>query len=1451
MLPCKCSFKKFIFVFIVIVFLQNKIFSACPCTTTAPTNYWTNCNGDGLWTTAGNWSTGAIPVSSDNVIFDGAYCTNSNNNCTFNIAATTTVSTFTINANYTGTITQSTEQRFIVTNGTTINSGTLIGLNSGNVAGRWDFQGAFTLNGGTFRPNTARTNFRNSITINGGTVDPRTGLIRISPAFMATINFNNASGAAVAFYNLEVLDVGASATINFQGSDISFNDFTLSFTGSGSAGIFTLANGNVTINGNFISTTNTGNNITINKSSGGSTGKVILKGNLTYVHTGTNSGGDCTIVFQGSSAQTITKTNSGGGYFCSLDIDNSSGVTLLTNNIGISSDLTITNGTFTLGTLQTNRVSSGGTLTTLANGTLACGGTSGGPEATNNYPANFTTHSHSGTVHFNSASAQTIPASTSSITYKNLILSSSAKTLGSSATISGNLTINSSASFSANNLDMSVGGNWANDNSFTAGTATVTMNGSSLQTISGSATTTFNNLTISNTTSPISVGASTNFNVNGTLTLNSSATLSPNATIIVGGSGTLTGNGKASATRIASTPDFLTQYTISNKTYTNLTIDYSGAGAQTINLLSYGNLSLSTSGTKTFQAGTTNISGSFSISGTATGDVTTNSSTINFNGSTSQTITAFNYYNLTSSSSGARVLASSGTIGIANVFTPGTNSYTITGSTMDFNAGGSQTIPIANYNNLTLSNSGTKTFTSGTTGIAGVISLSGTATADATTNSSTIDYNGSSSQTISAINFYNLSSSSTGARVLASSGSIGVANVFTPGTNSYTIAGSTLDFNGSGSQTIPAFNYNNLTSSGSGSRTLASSGSIGVAGTFTPGTNSFTITGSTIDFNGSGSQTIPAFNYNNLTSSSTGTRILASSGIIGIANTFNPGTNVFTSTGSTFSFNGTGGAQAIPAFTFNHLTIDNSSGVSLSAHVSIKGTLSLTSGIFSTAGQVFTLVSDAMATARIGEIGGGSISGNITIQRYITGNDGWRMIGAPVGYSAAGKGDIEDWNSEFTMSGFTGTEQSTSPFVSVLTYNESVAGVKNQGFETPSNTSDPLVQGQGYMVWIGDALGASISKTIDLTGPAYTGALSLPITYNDDPLVGVADDGWNLLCNLFPSSIDWDVDDGSGWTRTFMDYTKYTWDDAAQNYKFYLKGGGGGSDGSRYIASKQGFWVHADGGGVPVLAMDERVKSSNDVAFLKQTPPGEIILKLIIESQNGYSDETSIRFANGAHSFFEGNADAYKLFSFSSLPPQISSIIDDSVDLCLNTLPDLTETKIIPIRVITPNPGYCNIKISGIENVPSDYCILMEDKLNGSVTDFRSQNSLNFYLSDTPGFIRFSLHLVKSDSISCSEYLTSLSEINNNNPENFIFISYSKGETFVNFDFPSPASVYISVFNITGQKIKEEKNYSAYKNSYSVDLKNFTPGTYFLVASSTKPFLHFASKVVYLGDTFD
>jgi hypothetical protein len=82
--------------------------------------------------------------------------------------------------------------------------------------------------------------------------------------------------------------------------------------------------------------------------------------------------------------------------------------------------------------------------------------------------------------------------------------------------------------------------------------------------------------------------------------------------------------------------------------------------------------------------------------------------------------------------------------------------------------------------------------------------------------------------------------------------------------------------------------YNNLTISGArtiNTVALSASGTIGIAGVFNPSatftTGGYSTTGSTIDFNGvGGTQTIPRFNYNNVTCSN-GTKTQVTNLVIG------------------------------------------------------------------------------------------------------------------------------------------------------------------------------------------------------------------------------------------------------------------------------------------------------------------------------------------------------------------------------------------------------------------------------------------------------------------------------------------------------------------------------------------------------------------------------------------
>jgi hypothetical protein len=420
------------------------------------------------------------------------------------------------------------------------------------------------------------------------------------------------------------------------------------------------------------------------------------------------------------------------------------------------------------------------------------------------------------------------------------------------------------------------------------------------------------------------------------------------------------------------------------------TVSYNqGVANQNVAPGTYGNLTFNAQSKVLPNGFTVGIAGTFTTGGVA---ATITGSTVDFNGAGAQTIPLFAYNNLTSSNVGARTLAA-GTIGVAGTFTPGTNAYTITGNTMDFNGAGAQTVPAFNFNNLTVSNThGANSVTlvnGGTIGIAGTFTP-GTSTFITTGN--TVNFNGAGAQTIPAFNFNNLTVSNThgaNAVTLVNGGTIGVAGTFTPGTSTFTITSNTMNFNGAGVQTVPAFNFNNLTISnthGANAVTLVNGGSIGVAGTFTPGTSTFVIAGNTVNFNGAGAQTIPAFDFNDLTVSNThgaNAVTLVNGGTIGVAGTFTPGTSIFTIANNTMNFNGAG-AQTVAPFNYHHLTISGNRGgaaITLGAgNIGIAGTFtpSATNNTWVNTGNTIIFNGTSAQTIPAFDFFGGLTLSNIT-----------------------------------------------------------------------------------------------------------------------------------------------------------------------------------------------------------------------------------------------------------------------------------------------------------------------------------------------------------------------------------------------------------------------------------------------------------------------------------------
>ena len=437
---------------------------------------------------------------------------------------------------------------------------------------------------------------------------------------------------------------------------------------------------------------------------------------------------------------------------------------------------------------------------------------------------------------------------------------------------------------------------------------------------------------------------------------------------------------------------------------------------------------------------------------------------------------------------------------------------------------------------------------------------------------------------------------------------------------------------------------------------------------------------------------------------------------------------------TTVTFNGSS-PQAISgtSIDFYNMSIATGANVSLSSAQRLINTITLNgTGVFNTNNQ-FTLVSTATNTGNIATLGTpANFTGSITMQRYVSGAMGYRYIG-----SAVSGATLSNLTPELQIDGMTGGTNPTY-WCNVYTYNEAVAGVFANGWTAATNVTNAMTAGLGFAFYI---YSTNIPNTIDLTGTPNKGNQSFSLGYTSS---GNADDGWNLVSNPYPSTIDWDA--ASGWTRTnIQGNAYYAWNDAAQNYASYPAGGPGVNSGTRYIASSQGFMVHNNA--APVLNMTESVKSSTNPTpqFWKATgvnmSPQALRIKLS-GNANTYTDESLIRFINGAVSAKDLAYDADKLTSTNPASPFLATLSSDSLVLCVNSQPELTQAIHIPVMINAGAAGTYKIEIERLNDFPSSACLILEDLKTGALTDLRTNPNYSFSLSaGTSPVKRFLLHV--------------------------------------------------------------------------------------------------------------
>jgi hypothetical protein len=1340
--------------------------------TTPPGNalYTVNVNGGSF--TTGSMVLGGSTASRMNIVNVGSTGSfDCLGNITFSGSGTTTGTRFTFSDFFGGTMTF----RGSIVNFQLTQSGlsTVRYLGAGAQTVRTATYGTLVLSGGTktFQASTSVSSvieFIGLVTLSG-TYTPGSSVIYRFTNVNGTITDAMWPVSTITSGGVEINTSGtttlnnakslAASGINVISGNLNTNNFAVSIAGNLTIGIGASVIGgssNFTFTGGFNQTiggfTTTGS-IIINKSAGRAT------------FSGTLNAGPLNITTSGTGEASFgTNTNL---TFTSLTINTGSAVFGGSNN-SITFTANGTNaGTFTpetssitfIGTSMTIPPMGYYNLTFMGSGTFSY--SAGGSANYNNFTMQSVsatlTHTISNSTVINNLSlgANTVfNTGTKTLTVNgatqidgtlNLNDATASKTLTHVYINSGG-TLNNTA-----NAPVSIAGDFANFGTANLGTGNYTFSGNGFQ-LSG-------NISIAN------IIISNNYFNAGTLTVTNS----------LSGTGTLNNNAAGIINiNTSSAPS------TSNLNFTAVgnTVNYSLAGNQTLRNTTYHHLNLTNSGTKNLPAGTININGNLTISGTVSTQLVA-TTTIGGN-LTLQNTSTFNTstQNLTVNGNISNVAGST--------LTWGSGIITLAGTTQSVSNGNGGTTTI---NSLVLSG-GEKTFDNNL-------------------------INGTSFSINSGAKFvFGSSTSLTLNGTISGTGTI-KAKACGGANNTLTIGGTS---NGNTLQLENGFHHLSSLIITKTTGTLIFNDDVAVSTTFTlPTTGSAQITINQ-DLNWYGTVTITS-----------------GAAKINMGPTSSLSIGGCTITGNAFIipsdiFNGNPTIAGLFLNRTNGLTLGNQM-------VSVSDLMQLSAGNLNTNNNL-TLLSTATKTARVAPVGAGiTITGNVIAQRFIPGGNGkrkWRFLSSPVNVSGSialtqFQDDIFITAPAAAAGGF-----DVNPFssnASIRTYDETVAGSASNGWTDPTNVTNTIATGQGIEVFVRGSRALANpylnwtvpdDVTIDYVGALNTGTVVRNLSFTNTG--AGTNDGFNFVGNPYASPINFD---SAGLTKVNIENKFWTYNPITTLYGSYNASSGESINGmSKYISSGQAFFVRATAAN-PSITFTENCKSINAGSnYFRGTNANGKFPTFKITLTNSYSENDECLFIHDNTGTEEGTdeTDTYKFFNDEL---NVYFIADDNSRLAMNAKPFRPGTDTMKLAVWSFDSSSVSVAIhrlsfTRLEEIKPSINIYLRDKYLNNLIDVRQQSVYTFDINtDAASYGNNRFEILLSDVLLTAVEKTSLADVK-------IFPNPSKDIIYVELGSIKESNdrIEISVFDLFGKQILQKEFTSDEK--ISLTISELSAGTYIL-----------------------
>jgi hypothetical protein len=483
---------------------------------------------------------------------------------------------------------------------------------------------------------------------------------------------------------------------------------------------------------------------------------------------------------------------------------------------------------------------------------------------------------------------------------------------------------------------------------------------------------------------------------------------------------------------------------------------------------------------------------------------------------------------------------------------------------------------------------------------------------------------------------------------------------------------------------------------------------------------------------------------------------------------------------SNYEFNGTSSqvtGALLPA-TVNNFTIDNAAGVKLSnTALTVSGTMTINSGKLFTleSGKQLTVTTtlsnhaDNVNAGLVLEDGAslitfGTVSGGATVKRNISNDMVSHFLSSPVSGQAFKTGFIPgSVNTTFEFYYFDETVLDGKPWINSRTAeNAGLAGWTNGTFEA----------GRGYLC----AYNATWGTEHTFAGTLLSGAYSPAVT--NTPAGG---NGWNLIGNPYPSSIDWNHVTKPGVLNSFYYVYDPTANQAAGKYRYH-NGTAGSTGATQYIASEQAFFVYASDASTLNLTNSDRAHSSQGFVKSTNSELSEFALEL---KYGNYSDEAKVGLSDVSQQE-QDNYDAYKLYSFTAGLPYLYTLTSDGTKVAYNSIPEITSTD-IRLGVVIPQAGQYTINLSAYQGNFEFVTLVLQDLLTGVTQDLK-QNPLYTFTGDPNG--------------DANRFLIKFANVGIENPAATEAGIYTYGNIL---NILNPGNATLEVYNMAGQRVLIEQ----------------------------------------------